>query len=455
MTSKKWFGELPLFLLFLLLALLLHLLPGFFIAVCRAQGSTPHPQGLPLGEPVPGYIPLQLVNAPRTTATVADYRGRLLLLDFYATWCSSSRAPLPRLDSLQQEFGDSLQILLVSYRGSRDTEASVKTFLKEWRTPAGARLRLPSAVKDTTLIKLFPHRRIPHFAWIAPDGTLQAITGQALVTAANIRHALRTGRMPPSMREDVDLDRPLYSEGIVVPEARQQYSMLLQGQVDDGPSRSQLRQQDGQLTGMVLVNTPLLRLYESVKRRFYPVWGSWGLELDGVDSAAFFPEKSTLSRGDWNARHLYAYDLQVPPATEQALYELLFQDLNRYSGYHAAPELRETECLVLLRKGRKDRLRSRGGPAISRLYRLQNPDMQHMPLETLVERLNSNRALPKRVIDETGYTHPVDIAFPAGFGDLPTLRRQLKAYGLDLVPAKRQLPVLVLRPGPVVTAGRL
>lgn len=444
MYSKKWLEELPLLLLLLILALLLHLLPGF-ISVCRAQHSTP--PGQALGQPVPGNISLRLINAERHMARIADYRGKLLLLDFYATWCSSSRAPLPRLDSLQQQFGDSLQILLVSYRGSRDTEASVKTFFQEWRTPAGARLRLPSTLNDTTLIKLFPHRRIPHFAWIAPDGTLGAVTSAAAVTASNIRRALTKGIMPPSKKQDVDLSQPLLLSGAVLPEAgKPHYSLLAQGKLDDGPSRVLLRRDGEKINGIVLANMPLLNLYKLAKRQLYPELGDTRFEVEGVDSALLYQEKSGLTAEEWKTRHTYTYELHLQQAGNTSLlYQALLQDLNRYSGYQGILEMRQADCLLLRRKGRRSKLGSKGGPPENSLFRQHQPTMQQMPLAVLVARLNSNNTLPLPVVDASGYTGMADLTFPEGISDLPGLQRQLRRQGLVLKQARRPVAVFVLR----------
>ncbi|QCR22354.1 TlpA disulfide reductase family protein [Pontibacter sp. SGAir0037] len=443
MKPQKWLPGQLLPILFLLMALLLQLLPGFWLTVCRAQGKVA--QGLGPGQQVPQHLSLQMVNHPTPTATLSDFKGKLLLLDFWATWCSSSRAPLPLLDSLQHAYGDQLQVLLVSYTAARDNKASVTAFFEKWRKPDGSRYRLPSVVEDTSLIRLFPHTPIPHFAWVAPDGTVQAITRSEQVTAHNISSAIREGIMPPTLRPDLDLSRPLLTNEAIPPQAARYYATLLQGSVDDGPARLQVRQNGDAESGLVAANMSLLELYTTAKRNLYPEFGSKGLVLELVDSARLFPTKSGLAAADWKARHTYTYDLLLPEGTSENPYRVLLDDLNRYSGYRATLEPRETDCLRLVRKGRKDKLKSKGGEPENRLYSKTAPSMQHMPLSTLVARLNSNNTLPLLVVNETGYTDLVDIELKAGFTDLPALRKELRAYGLDLVPARRKVPLFVLR----------
>lgn len=60
--------------------------------------------------------PLTLKSIEGRTVRLSDYRGKVVLINFWATWCPPCRAEIPDLVKLQQEYGkDGLQIIGVTY----------------------------------------------------------------------------------------------------------------------------------------------------------------------------------------------------------------------------------------------------------------------------------------------------------------------------------------------------
>src|SRR5689334_154812 len=65
-------------------------------------------------------------------AKLSDYKGKVVVLDFYATWCEPCRAETPRLVQLQKDFGASgLQVIGLNVGGD-DDRAEVPAFAKEF-----------------------------------------------------------------------------------------------------------------------------------------------------------------------------------------------------------------------------------------------------------------------------------------------------------------------------------
>src|SRR5690606_24240714 len=104
-----------------------------------------------------------------------EYKDKLLIIDFWATWCSTCLATFPKLDSIQLKYGENVAILLATQENSLTASPVIQRH--DWR--------LTSIVNGELLNKYFPHRFIPHCIWIK-DGKIQAITSSAEVTEENI-----------------------------------------------------------------------------------------------------------------------------------------------------------------------------------------------------------------------------------------------------------------------------
>ena len=65
------------------------------------QASAEPPSPL-VGKPAP---PFTLKGVKGSTVSLASYKGKVVLLDFWATWCGPCRIEMPRVEKLYKEFG--------------------------------------------------------------------------------------------------------------------------------------------------------------------------------------------------------------------------------------------------------------------------------------------------------------------------------------------------------------
>jgi len=151
------------------------------------------PTGLKIGDNMPDVKITNILNSRYKTARPSDYKGKLILLDFWSTWCSSCIAGFPHLDSLQREFAGRIQVLLVNAKKEGDTERGVRIVLDRMKSWSDRPFKLPVVLQDTSVSRNFTFRTIPHCIWIGPDGRIIAITGKEEVTAVNIAKALTGG----------------------------------------------------------------------------------------------------------------------------------------------------------------------------------------------------------------------------------------------------------------------
>ncbi|SDC67797.1 TlpA disulfide reductase family protein [Ruegeria marina] len=74
-------------------------------------------------------VPFQLADGAGE-ATLGDYRGKVVLLNFWATWCAPCRKEMPQLSALQTDLGgESFEVLTIAT--GRNSPAGIQKFLGE------------------------------------------------------------------------------------------------------------------------------------------------------------------------------------------------------------------------------------------------------------------------------------------------------------------------------------
>ena len=83
--------------------------------LCLFLKSDAQIKPLTIGDKVPDVTIKNIYNYPALQSNLSAFNNKLLILDFMATTCTGCIKLLPHLDSLQKEFGDQIQIFLISY----------------------------------------------------------------------------------------------------------------------------------------------------------------------------------------------------------------------------------------------------------------------------------------------------------------------------------------------------
>ncbi|TDS06815.1 TlpA family protein disulfide reductase [Sphingobacterium paludis] len=141
---------------------------------------------LSVGDSVPEELwnmALEVVNHPsgKQTIKLGDFSNKkMIILDFWATWCVPCIRSLHHLDSIQHELKNELQIIPVSAQKKK----TIVPFL------SNRKISLISVVSDSLLIQYFPHLTVPHHVWIE-NGVVTAITHDAYSSRANISSRLK------------------------------------------------------------------------------------------------------------------------------------------------------------------------------------------------------------------------------------------------------------------------
>ena len=101
-------------------------------------------------------------------ATLADYQGNLLVLDFYATWCAPCRKSIPRLIALHEKYAPRGVRIVGLNVGGADDRIKVSAFAQELS------IQYPLGFPDQALTDFFlsDDQTIPQTFIFGRDGQL-------------------------------------------------------------------------------------------------------------------------------------------------------------------------------------------------------------------------------------------------------------------------------------------
>jgi len=164
-------------------------------------------KGLAVGDTIPEELwhlkmPVYNDDKGRSKISLNDYRNnKLIILDFWATWCTNCLESFPKLDVLKSTFGNDLGVLLVNCKRTRDDKAKVDQIFKKYKDSYHFEVQFPYLIGDTIFNVLFPHRGIPHLVWLGNDRVVKAITYTTELQEKNIQQIL-AGEKPSFYLKD-------------------------------------------------------------------------------------------------------------------------------------------------------------------------------------------------------------------------------------------------------------
>lgn len=128
-------------------------------------------------------------NGDTTRQTMEAFRGKLLVLDFWATWCAICLGQMKEKEELFSRFSNKANLVFVNPDQTKDT---YKTILRMNDKLAASSLtgRFHSIIEDDYLQQLFPNRIYPRYVWIGPRGDLIALTIALSVTEGHMTDML-------------------------------------------------------------------------------------------------------------------------------------------------------------------------------------------------------------------------------------------------------------------------
>ena len=135
---------------------------------------------LKVGDTMPDIVFKNSRNFPTEIKRFSDLKGKLVILEFGSSQCTSCLVMQPHLAKLQEAFRDKLIIIRLD---PTETEERARQMFEFHRT-SGIKINpafqdsstLPITYNDTSWNALFPHFGEPYQVWINSDGKIISLT---------------------------------------------------------------------------------------------------------------------------------------------------------------------------------------------------------------------------------------------------------------------------------------
>ncbi|MDR6784578.1 thiol-disulfide isomerase/thioredoxin [Pedobacter africanus] len=401
---------------------------------------------LKVGQQLPDLEINRILYHTPGKAKLSDYKGKLIILDFWGPNCSSCIDDMPKMDSLQKYFGDKVVFLPIIH--AIPTKGFNKAFVNQidsfWRiTPKLFKTDLPT-ILDNDFAQYFP-RRVAFQVWIDGNRVVRAIAHPEYVNKKEIQKML-DGIYPQweSEIKEFSYEKPV-SEYLVRPEFSglkdQNYAFFttylrgIDSYTDIDTSGSKIL--------VSYKNADILSFY----RKYLLTNGltPTNILLETKDSVRYFTKGY---RNEWLRDNSYCYELKLNrKVDEKTLADYIRQDANKYFGLNGLIENRMAKCLILTK--------SKNGPK-----KVVFSDKSNMTKISIEELYNGIRSLQNYlaqttgknawpILNESGVAKDISLYIPKKISfsspnDIPVLQKVLKTQGYDIVEGRRMQKMFVI-----------
>lgn len=416
----------------------------FNLIVCVLPAQT---KSLSIGDEVPDVVLKNIVNYTSSQARLSDFTNKLLILDFWATWCAPCVSMLPVCDSLQKKFNNDIQILPVAEEG----KTTIINFINNIQRVK--HISFPSVTGDTVLSKMFVHTEIPHYVWIDKNKKVIAITGAEALTGSTISGYLNSGIINVAVKQDdfkqINEKQLMFKAANklikddettidVIPDNDVFYHSIITGYIngfgcEGGGDTDRLICQNYSIGGLyrfALGGTDIKKAYLNST-----VWQVINPDILAFTDSANMSQKTITASDDWMKRHSFCYELKCPNTSFEKRSSIMLHELNNYFGalydIEGSAEIINTKILALVKTNESSSFTTKGitEKSVVNSFYLK---IKNQPVSTLLNFLGFQLDWLPPLQDETGYKGNIDVELNCDLSNLEDINKALLNYGLQL-----------------------
>ena len=386
----------------------------------------------------------QIVNSPTKSINLSEHRGKLILLDFWATWCGSCLVNFLKLEPMIKEFGEQVKVVPVTYQSRAELE-------KFFATKNGQRYsHIESISDDKYLHGLFPNKGIPYIVWLK-DGKVLNATDAPQVTRENIENIWQGDESSLQTVFQLSRDRPLMLAEQFDLEREStllNYAFLSKGIIRAIGAGNGFHRKGTVVYGRQITNRSLLDIYRAIASQIFESKGEElsTVRIQNLTKEPHLIEVSKTDSEQIGIEKLYSFEFVVPISQADSLYPQMLESLNNNSGYKGEISKQNKKCLVLRRRAN---LKSD-----SQTEKLNSGTSKTSHAQLIVSELNELSLTELPIFIHSG----LDIELSREIlklSDFDAVKKALKSAGFQLDEEQREILMLVIRdsgiPNPTIT----
>lgn len=350
--------------------------------------------------------------------SLQNFSGKVIILDFWATWCGPCISSMPKLEKLQKQYPDKLQVIGVSHEAVK----RIQKFAQN--RPVGFMLAVDTA---STLRKYFEYRTIPHVVIIDGTGTIKAITHSENVTEEAIGNLMAGKEISLPLKKDkvdFDFEKTDYFNA----DANTKESFNIQGNFEGMGSMSKVGQGVFEKRRISMINFTVDGLYRTAYKVSY------------YRTLVEFDKKLVEYK---NPKNKFCVDVIVPKAGDE-LYTYMQQQLPKHFDIKARWEKKKMPVTVLKRT--QSPLKIEASTEQSDFYGGSGNHFNGagVKVSSLAEYLEAFGVTNTPVLDETNVSGRYNIQLEWQPEKKGHMEEVLRNAGFELKKEEREIDVLVL-----------